>query len=161
MKIEQLLIQPHGTKIGGFNLCVKTFKKTWQVGETHWQQVICMDETGEIPVDVKLGNKYNPLRGRTTELDVIVAEVRDAEYLNKPRKILVVDQFTIPTQMIADYYAEPDQAYQANMKEIRGKIRHGLICSDRSAGYRVTGKKEVENYQLEIAFWAEFIMTGE
>ena len=158
MKTEQLLIQPHGTKIGGMTLTVKTCKKSWQVGEVWWHQVVFMDETGEIPADVKIG-KYIPIHG-ASDIKVIVSEVRDAEYLGKPRKILVVDQYEVQAQTVDDYYAEPDQAYRANMREIRSKIRHGLICSDRSAGYRVTGKKEIENYQLEIVFWAEFILTG-
>lgn len=158
MDITQLQLQPHGTKIGGMTLTVKTCKKTWQVGEVWWHQVVFMDKTGEMPADVKIGT-YIPIH-RASDIRIIVSEVRDAEYLGKSRKILVVDQYEVKTQMIDDYYAEPDQAYQANMREIRGKIRHGLICSDRSAGYRVTGKKEVENYQMEIAFWAEFILTG-
>ena len=126
MKIEQLLIQPHGTKINAGTLTVKTSKKTWQVGKIWWNQVVFMDETGEMPADVKIGD-YKPLK-RGGKVKVIVAEVRDAEYLGKPKKILVVDQYKVETQMIDDYYAEADKNYALEMKEVRGKIRHGLVC---------------------------------
>ena len=156
MKISQLLIQPHGQKIGGgFTLAIKTRKKEWQVGTIWWQQLICMDETGEIPVDVKLGKERVTLR---TDIKVIVAEVRDAEYLNKPRKILVVDQFSIPTITVDEYYDQADKAYAVEMKEVRGKIRHGLVCAYISSG------KDMflypENTKKQILELTEFIMTG-
>lgn len=164
MKIEQLLLQPHGQKIGGgFTLSIKTRKKEWTVGKVWWQQLICMDETGEMPVDVKLGRERVTLR---TEIKVIVAEVRDAEYLNKPRKILVVDQFSVPTIMVDDYYAEADKAYDINMAEVRGKIRHGLVCSFIQAGKLINkdsfpASPNSEPYTKKIINeWAEFIITG-
>ena len=126
MKIEQLLMQEHGQKIGGMTLSIKTRKKTWQVGEIWWQQLICMDGTGEIPVDVKLG-KYNPLNNKV-EIKIIVAEVREAEYLGKFRKILVVDQFSVPTQTVDEMYAEADEAYQGEIKIVRSKIKCLLAC---------------------------------
>lgn len=160
MKIEQLLLQEHGQKIGGMTLTTKTCKKSWQTGEVWWHQVVFMDETGEIPADVKIVN-YLPLKSGQ-KVKIIVAEVRDAEYLGKPRTILVVDQFKVETQMIDDYYAEADKNYAIEMAEVRGKIRHGIVCSmiSRSHSGPITLKftKEQKN---EVAELVEFIMTGE
>ena len=127
MKVEQLLLQPHGQKIGGFTLTVKTCKKAWQVGEIWWHQVLFMDETGEIPADVKI-NGYRPLH-RAWDVKIVVAEVRDAEYLGKPRKILVVDQYIVPSQPVEDYLEEADAAYQGEIKTIRSKIKCLLTAS--------------------------------
>lgn len=130
MKINQLLMQKTGQKIGGFTLSIKTYKKNWQSGKFWWQQVICMDETGEIPVDVKTGLVYNPIRGRAQAIHITVAEVQEAEYLGKDRKKLVVDQFTIPT-ITFDEGQELEAENWARLKEeeIRGKVRHGVVCS--------------------------------
>jgi hypothetical protein len=111
-----------------------------------------MDETGEMPADVKIGT-YSPLKSGG-KIKVIVAEVRDAEYLGKPRKILIVDQYQVETQMVDDYYAEADAAYAAEMKEVRGKIRHGLCCA-----YISDGKNPLD-YDGNILKITEFIISG-
>ena len=122
MTIKQLLAMPIGQKIGGFPLTIKTYKKCWEVEKCYWHQVICMDETGEMPVDVKIGAKYNPLRGRCQKFNVVVAEIQEAEYLGKDRKKLIVDQFMIPSGI-----AEPpsnDEFYGTELpKIVRGKIK--------------------------------------
>lgn len=129
MDIAQLQLQPHNTKIGGFELNIKTFKKTWEAEGFHWQQVICMDSTGEIPVDVNIGKKYNPLRGRTCKFHVTVAEIQPAEYLAKDRKKLVVHEFRLPAGVTFDEsMAEADIAYQGEIKIIRSKIKCLLAC---------------------------------
>jgi len=78
MKIEQVLIQPIGQRFKAGTLTIKTCKKTWQVGDVWWSQVICMDETGEMPVDVNVGKTYNPIRGRGTTIVTIIAEIQNA-----------------------------------------------------------------------------------
>jgi len=132
MKIKQLLIQSIAQKIGGFPLFIKTYKKNWQTGEIWWQQVICMDETGEIPVDIKVGSQYNPLRGRTREIKVIVAEIQEAEYLGKDRKKLVVDQFELPEPQVGEweeYAGMPGYSGSEPPKVIRGKIKCWLVAA--------------------------------
>ena len=132
MRIKQLLMQPIGQKIGAFPLSIKTYKKNWQVGKIWWCQVICMDETGEMPVDVKIGAQYNPIRGRGSVIHVIVAEVQEAEYLGKDRKKLVVDQFTIPETI-----GEPPQTdnyYGENPQVIRGKVKCWLVAAKDETG---------------------------
>ncbi len=159
MKLEQLLIQEHGQKIGGMILTVKTCKKSWEVEGTWWHQVLFMDETGEMPADVKIGT-YLPLK-RQDKVGVIVAEVRDAEYLGKPRKILVVDQYKVQYQAADEYYAEADKAYAVEMREVRGKIRHGLSCAFiRAIDIADQPINPTPSIKKAILEWTEFIMTG-
>lgn len=158
MKIEQILIQPIGTKINPGAHTIKTAKKKWQVKDIWWQQVVLMDGTGEIPADVKIGKKYVPLNG-TGSINIIVAEVQNAEYLNKDRKKLVVDQFTIPTTSMAEYEQEQDQLEDELKLIVQGKIRHGLVCvARRDLGFKgPLSQMHKECIRSDV----KFIMTGE
>jgi len=128
MKIEQILIQPIGQRFNAGILTIKTCKKMWEVDDVWYHQVVFMDDTGEIPADVNVGKKYNPLH-RAWKVNVIIAELRDAEYLGKPRKVLYVEQYSIPTTSIAEYEQGQDQMEDELKLIVEGKIRHGLVCS--------------------------------
>jgi len=127
VKISQIIIQPIGQRFNAGTLSIKTYKKTWQVGEIWWSQVILMDETGEIPADVNVGKKYNPIRGRGNTINAIVCEVQDAEYLGKDRKKLVIDQYSIPTMMRNEYEKRQEEIYEGEIRIIRGKIKTWII----------------------------------
>ena len=152
MKIEQILIQPRGQKFNAGTLSIKTYKKTWQVGEIWWSQVILMDETGEIPADVNVGKKYNPIRGRGNSINAIVCEVQNAEYLGKDRKKLVIDQYSIPTMMRNEYESQQDEIDKEAKLVVDSKIRCWLVSAS------IQGQKLTK---AEILRWQEFIMTGE
>lgn len=161
MKISQLLIQPIGTKINPGTLAIKTYKKTWQAGDIWWSQVILMDETGEMPADINVGKIYNPIRGRGNRINIIVAEVQEAEYLNKDRKKLVVDQYTMPTTSIAEYEQDQDQIEDESRLIVEGKIRHGLCCAILR-GWPDDDSMKLTPLMKEIILeWQDFIMTGE
>ena len=157
MKIEQILIQPIGQRFNAGTLTIKRAKKTWQVKNIWYQQVIFMDDTGEIPADVKIG-KYLPLiRGQ--DVNVIIGAVRDAEYLGKPRKILFVEQYSLPSMTMDDYNTQEDEWFTAQQDQIKGKIRHGLVCiARRELGFR--GPLSQMHKQI-IKGDVDFIMTGE
>lgn len=150
MKIEQILMQPINTRINPGTLSIKTAKKNWQVEDIYWQQVILMDETGEMPADVKIG-KYLPLNGKT-QINIIVAEVQEAEYLGKDRKKLVVDQFSIPTQTVDEFQSKQDELNKEVKLIVESKIRCWLVSAS------IQGK---ELSKAEILKWQEFVMTGE
>jgi hypothetical protein len=158
MKIEQVLIQPIGQRFNAGTLTIKTCKKTWQVNDIWYHQVILMDETGEIPADVKIG-KYEPLH-RGSQINIIIAQVRDAEYLGKPRKILFIDQYSVPTTMVSDYEQEQDRILEDNRLQIKGKIRHGLVCSLIKAK-EIALEPIAEKSKMLIKDMVDFIMTGE
>lgn len=155
--IKQLLSMPIGQKTGGYELSIKTFKKTWQVDGIWWSQCIFMDGTGEIPADVKVGTQYNPLRGQVGErIHITVAEIQEAEYLGKDRKKLVVDQFTIPTKTIDEYDQATEDWHQLHEEEVKGKIRHGIVCALLSSR-----SMEAMPPKSKIIEWQDFVMTGE
>lgn len=129
MKIEQILIQPIGQRFNAGTLTIKTFKKTWQVGKVWWSQVICMDETGEMPVDVNVGKTYNPIRGRGTEITVIVGNVQNAEYLGKDRPKLVVEQYSMPTQTVDEFESRQDEIDKEVKLIVRSKIKCWLVSA--------------------------------
>lgn len=158
--VEQLKEMSDNQPIGGgFPMSIKTFKKKWQVKDIWYQQVILFDDTGEIPADVKLGPKYNPLN--CAVIEVIVAKVRDAEYLNKPCKILYVDQWRYPLGD-ADELSNFDR-YQIGLKpiqEIEGMIRHGLVCALIQTGELRPSEISPEIKML-INHLVEFVKTGQ
>ncbi len=153
MKIEQILIQPIGTRINPGMLAIKTYKKTWQVGDIWWSQVILMDETGEMPADVNVGKAYNPIRGRTNgRINIIVAEVQEAEYLGKDRRKLIVEQYTLPSTPIEEYESKQMELEKEVKLIIESKIRCWLVSAS------ITGVKQTKAELLE---WQEFVLTGE
>jgi len=162
MKIKQILMQPLGQRFNAGILSIKTYKKIWQVGDEWWSQIICMDETGEIPVDVNTGKKYNPIRGRGISINVIVAQVQNAEYLGKDRKKLVVEQYSMPSITISEWEQKQDKMLEDDKLVIRGKIRHGLVCAvirRNPAGPIVLKLKATQ--KQEINELVEFVLTGE
>ena len=153
MTIKQLLAMPIGEKVGGFELSIKTFKKTFQAGKLWFQQVILMDSTGEMPADVNVGTEYNPIRGRASSIRIVVCEVQEAEYLGKDRKKLLVHECTFPTVTVDEWEEEQEAIETKWNKETEGKIRHGLTCSFIKAG------KEIDKPAIEAL--VKYIMTGE
>lgn len=157
MKISQILMQPIGTRFNAGTLTIKTCKKTWQVDKIWYHQVILMDGTGEIPADVRIG-KYEPLH-RGSEIKVIIAEVRDAEYLGKPRKILFVEQYAVVTIMVDEFESRQDEIDKEVKLIVESKIRCWLV----SAARRELGLKGPlsQMHKQNIKSDVDFIMTGE
>lgn len=162
--IEQLKKMPVGEKIGGgFALTIKKTKKAVQLPDkTYIHTVVLFDKTGEMLADFKDqggAGAYNPMiKGQ--EVKIIVAKIQHAEAGTK----LYVDQFSIPSSG-----SEPKVGYEAGedypdwRTTVRGKIRHGIVTSDKGAGI-VPNCKETEKckaYKMDALYWEEFIMTGE
>ncbi len=153
MTIEQLLNGAVGEKTGGgFVMSIKTFKKTWETEEGWFQQIILMDKTGEMPADVFLGKKYDTLRGKGNQIKIIVCEIQEAEYLGKDRKKLYIDQYATLTQTVSEYEARINEAELARDIQVKGMVRHGLVCSFIRASKEIN-KPEIENL-------VEYIVTG-
>ena len=158
MKISQIMIQPIGQRFNAGTLTIKTCKKTWEVNGIWYHQVIFMDNTGEMPADVKIG-KYLPLK-RAIEIKVIVAEVREAEYLSKSCKILYVDQYSIVTTTVDEFLEKEDEWFTMQQDQIKGKIRHGIVCSFIKAK-EIALEPIAEESKKLISDIVDFIMTGE
>lgn len=161
MKIEQIKNQPIGRRLNPGTLSIKTYKKTWQVGEVWWSQVILMDETGEMPADVDVGKTYNPIRGRGNRIIIISAEVQEAEYLGKNRRKLVVSHYSMPTTSMAEYEEKQGQMDDELKFIIQGKIRHGLVCACISPSSPTGIVVLADGDKERINDLVDFIMTGE
>ena len=128
--IEQLKSMPNNYKTGGFLMAIKTAKKMWQVKDIWYQQILLMDETGEILADVKLGKGYTPLSGYK-QIKIIVCIIQESfpdGKKKKSEKKLLIDQFDLPTQI-----GEPETAINfvngEPEKVVRGKIKCWLAAS--------------------------------
>ncbi len=143
MTIAQLLSMPVDTKVGGFDVIVKTAKKKWQVGDKWIHQVLLMDETGEMLADVNIGINKPMIRGQ--KFRVIVSEIQAAEKGIK----LYVDQFQIET------ITEPPDimAFAENecTKVVTGKIKTWLVAGCLQSG---TPTNEVDKAAINsLADW--------
>ena len=137
--IKSLIKEAHlGQRYGGVTLNIKTRKKTWQVGDAWWRQVVVMDETGEMPADINLGKckeSCSPANLASKLINCLI-EVQSAEYLGKDRRKIVVEQF--------EYEKAPSEPPLSNFDKynmgleppeiVRGKIRHWLVCSILQSG---------------------------
>ena len=138
MTIKQLLAMPIGEKVGGFDLTIKTAKKKWQIGSKWMHQVLAMDETGEMLVDVNIA-KNIPLQ-RAQTFWVIVSEIQDSEQGKK----LYVDQFQLAT------VTEPDNVMDFGLAEservIKSKVKCWLVAGCLQGGLLPThiDKNEID-----------------
>lgn len=160
MTIKQLLEMPVGEKIGGgFVLTIKKTKKEVLLNGYYTHSVVLFDETGEMLADFKdPGGKgaRNPMI-KGWEVKIIVAEIQAAEPTKSGEAVkkLYVDQFSVVTANVADQKVgyEPGDDYPDWRVTVRGKIRHGLVCSYIKAG------KEIDKTKIEKLI--EYIMEGE
>jgi len=155
MNIAQIQKMPVGERLGGFVLTVKKTKKSVQLPNGYYiHTVVLFDSTGEILTDFKdQGGKgaYNPLiKGQ--EVKIVVAGIQHAETGTK----LYVDQFSLVTSQ----NLEPGEDYPDWRVTVRGKIRHGLVCSLIRAG-EITIEPITKESKKHIEAMAEYIMEGE
>jgi hypothetical protein len=184
--IKQILEWPVGYKSGGFVLTVKKVKKFWELpqadgtlvghkgeGRIIIHQAVLTDGTGDLLCDLQTNSpehgNHNPLKVGQM-IRIIVCEVQKA-YEKKgtdpePDKKLFIEQYE-------DYIKQevrrgespwgPDsEAFEwaeARKEEVKGKIRHGIVCAmiKSPAGRPKARDPETERY---INAWVEFIVTG-
>jgi len=155
--IAQLQQMPVGSKIGGgFIQTVKMTKKSVrQPNNRYIHTVVLFDQTGEMVADFEdpgVGT-YTPVK-KGDQVKIIVAEIQALVLKDGSNGIkLYVREYQTRTQTVDEYEAEA-AGYEANwQKEIRGKCRHGLVCSFIRAG------KDIDKAQIDLL--VEYIMTGE
>ncbi len=157
MTITQLQKMPVGERVGGgFILTVKQTKKYVQLPNKHYvHTVVLFDETGEMVADFLDPGVgiYSPIIKRE-KIKIIIAEIQGLVLKAGDNGTkLYVTQYQKLTQTLDEYEAEAaGYAVQWN-REIKGKIRHGLVCSFIRAG------KDIDKAQIELL--VEYIMTGE
>jgi len=153
--VKQIKEWPIGYKSGGFFLTVKQVKKFWEVpqpdgklvghkgeGRILVSQAILTDLTGDLLADLKIASpehgNHNPLKVGQA-IRVIVCEVQQA-YPQKGQdppqgKKLYIDQYEdyIKQELGTESAWGPDdEAFawaEARKEEVKGKVRHGIVCS--------------------------------
>ena len=142
--VKQLRQMPIGQRIGGgFVLTVKMTKKSVQLpNKKYIHSVVLCDETGEMLADfVGPPNSYLPMK-KGGQVKIIVAEIQELVLKagNDGMK-LYVEQFETLTQTLDEYEAEIEVEALINQnqwhREIKGKIRHGIVCSMIQSGLPV------------------------
>ena len=164
MTIKQLLDMPideEKSKCGGFQLTVKTARKTRKVDGRTVQQVVLSDTTGEIPGDIFMPNsKQCSYLPRATVINVVVCWLQPGENGTK----LYVDQWFMPKGDSEGYpvyrngirgYGDLPPDFAEDEFIVRGKVRHGVVCAILSTGNFEDLDKDFINK------WVDFIMTGE
>ena len=158
-----------GTEVKGLPLMIKTARKTFTDAEgTTFQEVVFMDVSGEMTGNIVLvasdrdrsndyhkAGEFTPWKSKTN-LCIMDGILQDTDERKKEGvKLVVFECFDAATPLSyeqgQDMQAEDWRRIRED--EIRGKIRHGLVCADKSAG--TTPNKS------DILYWTEFIMTGE
>ena len=155
--IEQLRKMPVGQRIGGgFVLTVKMTKKSVQLpNKKYVHTVVLCDETGEMVADFLGLGSYLPLK-KGQQVKIIVAEIQ--ELVLKPGNDgikLYVDQYQTLTQTLDEYDAEIASYKNQWEIEVRGKIRHGLVCSYIQAGVSIDKPTKAKINEL-----VEYIFNG-
>jgi len=173
--IKQLLEMPidkEKSKCGGFQLTVKTARKTRKVDGKTVQQVVLSDSSGEIPGDIFMHNpKQRSYLPRTTIINVVVCWLQPGEAGPK----LYVDQWFLPKgdgggnpvyrNGIRGYGDLPPD-FEEDEFIVRGKVRHGVVCAGIRKGYfnldpKTTDEKFCTNAQKKLIEQAvDVIMTG-
>lgn len=125
MTIKELKAMAVGTEVNDVVLTVKHTKKSinpkGNKAKTGWiQQVVLMDETGDMLADIKIDRFLEFVRGQ--QINCIVTELRD-NHTKQGDKLLYIEEFERPAQIgenLTDEYLE----WKAREdKTVRSKIK--------------------------------------
>ena len=181
--IKDLKKLPIGSKIGGVPLLIKIARPTFWDGDLNgWQEVLFWDATGEITGHILLDPqetyeeiaKNHPHRKNVPPANlrskqricVMKATMQETDIRRKEAaKIVVMEWFDLAVRLSFSQREElqEEEWQQLRQDEIKGKIRHGLVCA---LIQRVTQEGKInlvptQEQKNEICKVVDFIMTGE
>ena len=168
IKVKDILEWPLNYTSGGFELTVKTAKKSWMVSgttpdkDTWYQHAMLTDGHDEILASIELKGNVRILRN--TRIRVIYAWRDEFDVNNKTVPGLAIDQWenADPIMSEPDLMTEAEEWYAARQKEIAGKCRYGIACAMITASVNEDNWPEVNEITKPIIDrWVEYIMTGE
>lgn len=166
--IKELKAMAAGTEVKGFPLLIKTARKAFSDGDSvAWQEVVFMDASGEMLGHIYLGDGVIkeghhagpatfPLWKSKERVCILQAEIQDTdERKREDTKLVVTECFNMAVNLTHDQIQDLQEEEWKKLREdeIKGKIRHGLVCADKAAG-KIPDK-------VDILAWQDFIMTGE
>jgi len=174
LMIKDLKKLPEGTEISGFPLLIKIARGTFRDAEENiWQEALFMDATGEITGQILL-DPYEPeYKSHKTTGDapfwrskqricVMKGIIQDADVRKKPTaKIVITECFNLAVRLTFEQQQESSEEEwrQLRQDEIKGKIRHGIVCS-----WIRTHKifnPDLETDRKSVNRMVDFILTGE
>lgn len=176
--IKDLKNAAEGTEVKGFPLLIKTARKPFKDAEgTAFQEVVFMDSSGEMTGHILLeytgeepqghhaGSSAFHLWTSKTNLCIMDGVIQSTDERKKESvKLVVYNCFDAATPLTFDQQQDlqAEDWKQMRQDEIKGKIRHGIVCSmiKRSHSGPIT-LKFTDEQKEEIAALVNFVMTGE
>ena len=173
--IKDLKKMAAGTEIKGFPLMIKTARQTFKDAEgTTYQEVVFMDASGEMTGHILLevvgeeheghhtGSAAFSLWKSKTNICIMDGVLQDTDERKKEGiKLVVFECFDAATPLTFDQSQElqAEDWKRLRQDEIKGKIRHGLVCVAR----RELGLKGPlsQMHKQMILSDVDFILTGE
>lgn len=181
--IKDLKNMAAGTEIKGFPLLIKTARKSFRDAEgTTYQEVVFMDASGEMTGHILLeytgkehqeghhtGTAGFSLWKSKTNLCIMDGVIQDTDERKKEgMKLVVYECFDAATPLTysQDQDLNAEDWKKLREDEIKGKIRHGLLCafiqSNQIKPDTTSGKEHIPKFAKTIINeLVDFIMTGE
>lgn len=169
LMIKDLKSAAAGTKVKGFPLLIKTARKTFRdADEVTWQEVVFMDASGEMTGHIQLENVGVRWKSKTN-ICIMNGVLQDTDERKKEgTKLVVYECFDAATPLSFDQQQELQAEDWKRLREdeIKGKIRHGLVCAmtrnlETESGLRRNILQLTDENKDYIAELVKFIMTGE
>ena len=165
LMIKDLKGMAAGTEIKGFPLMIKTARKTFRdANEDIYQEVVFMDSSGEMTGHILLEDAGVPWKSKTN-LCIMHGVIQDTDERKKEsEKLVVFECFDAATPLGYDQIQDlqADDWRKLREDEIKGKIRHGLVCETISPLTDTNGIVVLtDNDKKRISDLVDFIMTGE
>ncbi len=164
------------TEISGVPLLIKTARPTfWDAEENGWQEVVFMDSTGELTGHILLEPHEPEYESHKTKnvppsiylskqrICIMKATMQETDIRRKEgMKVVITECFDLAVRLSYSQREEMQEEdwQQVRQDEIKGKIRHGLVCSLIKAK-EVALEPIAEDSKKLIKDMVDFIMTGE
>lgn len=180
MNIKDLKSTAAGTQVKGFPLMIKTARKAFKDADgTTYQEVVFMDSSGEITGHILLeatgneppdghhtGASAFSLWKSKTNICIMDGVLQDTDERKKEGvKLVVYECFDVATPLTFDQGQDLNAEDWKKMREdeIRGKIRHGIICAMISRNPKDANITLIpdERCKQDVNILVDFIMTGQ
>ena len=176
--IKDLKTYAAGTEIKGFPLMIKTARKAFKDAEgTTFQEVVFMDASGEMTGHILLevvgsetqghhtGTAEFALWKSKTNICIMNGVLQDTDERKKESmKLVVFECFDAATPLTFDQNQElqAEDWKKLRQDEIKGKIRHGIVCETISPLTDTLGIVVLtDGDKKRINDLVDFIMAGE
>ncbi len=180
-RIKDLKSMAAGTVIEGMPLMIKRARKAYRDAEGKpFQEVVFMDCTGEMPGLILLDDAKNTTQSHSTtgvstvwksktNICIMYGVLQDTDERKKEGvKLVVHDCFDAATPLGYDQSQDlqAEDWKQLREDEIKGKIRHGLVCafiqSNQIEPDMTSGQEHIPKFAKAIINEiVDYIMTGE